>query len=82
MLTLFMVNMKDICGMYFIQIMSENKTEIKFLLLLAVTCFMKMTQKAKINMGSNKQSSTANPFLEGYSHNLAPNLFIPYLHCY
>ena len=78
MLTLFMVNMKDICGMYFIQIMSENKTEIKFLLLLAVTCFMKMTQKAKINMGSNKQSSTANPFLEGYSQKVAPKLLIPY----
>ena len=68
MLTLFifMVNMKDICSMYymyFTQIMSENKTDIHFLLLLAVACFMKMTQKAKINMGLNKQSSTANPFL-------------------
>ena len=49
--------------MYFIQIMIENNTEIQFLLLLAVACFMKMTQKAKINMGLNKQSSTANPFL-------------------
>ena len=60
----------------FVQIMSENKTEIQFWLLIAAACFVKMTEKTKINMGSNKQSSTANPFLEDYSHNLDPTLLV------